>query len=61
MKKLIASKLIAAFMLLLCFKAEAVETTFLNNTFKINLPENYCTLIRILTTTSSQKQPLAIL
>ena len=33
MKKLIASKLIAAFMLLLCFKAEAVETTFLNNTF----------------------------
>ena len=44
MKKLTASKLIAAFMLLLCFKAEAVETTFLNNTFKINLPENYCTL-----------------
>ena len=44
MKKLISSKLIAAFMLLLCFKAEAVETTFLNNTFKINLPENYCTL-----------------
>ncbi len=43
MNKLIA-KILTSAVLLLCFKAEAVETTFLNNTFNISLPENYCVL-----------------
>lgn len=37
-------RIIASVLFLLCFKAQAVETTFLNSTFNINLPENYCTL-----------------
>lgn len=37
-------RIIAGFLFLLCFKAQAIETTFLNNTFNITLPENYCTL-----------------
>ncbi len=44
MKKVFASKLIGAVLLLLGCRADAVETTFLNNTFNINLPENYCVL-----------------
>lgn len=43
MNKLIA-KILTSAVLLLCFKVEAVETTFLNNTFNISLPENYCVL-----------------